>query len=181
MTRSRAQRIEYYLTELPGAAGINRDILSQYHSSRDCPELERSHYFEGRYENIYLPEWRVPALQPVFATARQAAARFLRREHDDLAVGFWFNEMGPGHRTLPHRHDDDDELMSGVYYVRVPEAAGELILTQGAAVTRVTPREGMFVLFPPQVLHEVSENRSGETRLSIGMNFGVRRARHGSG
>jgi ectoine hydroxylase-related dioxygenase (phytanoyl-CoA dioxygenase family) len=39
----------------------------------------------------------------------------------------------------------------------------------------------MFVLFPPQVVHEVSANRSGATRLSIGMNLGVRPARNDSG
>jgi hypothetical protein len=30
------------------------------------------------------------------------------------------------------------------------------------------------VFFPPQVLHEVTENLSNATRMSIGMNFGVR-------
>jgi hypothetical protein len=180
MTGLREYRIEYYVTELPEAAQVNAAILDQYRALADSAELKRSHYFEGRYENIYVPEQRLPALQPVLAAARRGASRFLRREQRDLAVGFWLNEMGPGHRTLPHSHDEDDELVSGVYYVRVPEDSGELILTQGAAVTRVTAREGMFVFFPPQVVHEVSENRSGETRLSIGMNFGVRQAHDAS-
>lgn len=174
MSGQHRYRIEYYVTELPGADQINAALLEQYRALADSPELTRSHYFEGRYENVYVPEQQLPALQPVLAAARQAAGVFLRRDHADLAVGFWFNEMGPGHRTLPHRHDEDDELASGVYYVQVPERSGELILTQGSAVTRVTPRAGMFVFFPPQVEHEVSENLSDATRLSIGMNFGVR-------
>jgi len=173
MSGQHRYRIEYYVTELPGADQVNAALLEQYRALANSPELTRSHYFEGRYENVYIPEQRLPALQPVLAAACQGAGAFLRREHADLAVGFWFNEMGPGHRTLPHRHDEDDELASGVYYVQVPEASGELILTQGSAVTRVTPRAGMFVFFPPQVVHEVSENLSDATRLSIGMNFGV--------
>ena len=173
-------RIEYYVTELPQAAQVNAAILRQYRALADSAELKRSHYFEGRYENIYVPEHSLPALRPVLAAARQGAVRFLRRQQRDLAVGFWFNEMGPGHRTLPHSHDEDDELVSGVYYVQVPADSGELILKQGAAITRITPREGMFVFFAPQVVHEVSENRSGETRLSLGMNFGVRQAYDGS-
>ncbi len=180
MTGLHEYRIEYYVTELSEAAQVNTAILEQYRALADAPELKRSHYFEGRYENIYLPEHSLPALQPVLAAARQAAGRFLRCAQPDLAVGFWFNEMGPGHRTLPHSHDEDDELVSGVYYVRVPEDSGELTLKQGAAVTRITAREGMFVFFPPQVVHEVSENRSGEMRLSIGMNFGVREAHDAS-
>ncbi len=175
MTGSRDYRIEYYVTELPEAAQVNAAVLKQYRALADSAELKRSHYFEGRYENIYVPEPWLPGLKRILAAARQGANRFLRTEHRDLAVGFWLNEMGPGHRTLPHSHDEDDELVSGVYYLRVPENSGELILRKDGAITRVTPREGMFVFFSPQVLHEVSENRSGETRLSIGMNFGVRR------
>jgi len=181
MTRPREYRIEYYVTELPEAARVNAAILQQYRALADSADIKRSHYFEGRYENIYLPEQSLPALQPVLVAARQASGRFLRREARDLAVGFWFNEMGPGHRTLPHSHDEDDELVSGVYYVRVPGNSGDLLLRQGAAVTRITPREGMFVLFPPQVVHEVSANRSGAMRLSIGMNLGVRPAHKDSG
>jgi hypothetical protein len=176
MTGLHEYRIEYYVTALPEAAEGNAAILEQSRALTDSAEIRRSHYFEGRYENIYLPEPSLPALQPVLAAARQAACRFLRRQQPDLAVGFWFNEMGPGHRTLAHSHDEDDELVSGVYYVRVPDDSGELILRQGAAVTRITPQEGMMVLFPPHVVHEVSANQSGATRLSIGMNFGVRRA-----
>lgn len=174
MTRLNEFRIEYFVTELPEAVQVNAAIVAQYRALADSAELKRSHFFGGRYENIYLPEHSLPALRPVLAAARQGASRLLRGEPRDLAVGFWFNEMGPGHRTLPHRHDEDDELVSGVYYLRVPEHSGDLILQQGSAITRVTPREGMFVFFPPQVGHEVSENRSNQTRLSLGMNFGVR-------
>jgi len=174
MTGLHEYRIDYYVTELPGGDAVNAAILKQYRALADSAETKRSHYFAGRYENIYLPERSLPALQPLLAAARQAACRFLRHEQPALAVGFWFNEMLPGHRTLPHSHDEDDELASGVYYVSVPGNSGDLILSQGAAVTRITPREGMLVLFAPQVVHEVSTNLSGATRLSIGMNFGVR-------
>ena len=71
-------------------------------------------------------------------------------------------------------HDEDDELVSGVYYVQVPRDTGELLLTHGDVSTRVQPVAGQFVFFAPDVLHEVTENRSTETRLSIGMNFGIR-------
>ncbi len=174
MQQLNAYRIQVYVKPLAGAADINRAILAEYAAVRDDPALQRSHFFAGRYENVYVPETRMPALQPVLAAARRGAAEYLQQTGLALSVGFWLNEMGPGHVTLPHRHDEDGELVSGVYYVQVPEDSGELVLTHGAIRTRVTPVAGQFVFFPPNVLHEVTENRSTQIRLSIGMNFGIR-------
>ncbi len=168
-------RVQCYLVQLPDAAAVNREILLQYRAASGDPQLQRTHYFEGRYENIYIPRARIPALEPVLEAARQGAARFLQRAPLELSVGFWFNEMGPGHVTLPHHHEEDDELASGVYYVNVPPDSGDLVLEQGAAETRISPREGMLVFFPPDVVHRVTENRSDGVRLSIGMNFGRRK------
>jgi len=162
--------------ELADAQGINDAVWSQYQDVRDDPDLRRTHHFEGRYENIYVGEGQIPALKPVLQVAREGAARFLHQKDISLSVGFWINDMGPGHVTVPHTHDEDDELVSAVYYVRVPENSGDLVLTRGAASTRITARQGMFVFFAPDVMHEVTENRSGTTRLSIGMNFGIRSA-----
>jgi len=176
MSRLQEYRVECYLMELADAQGINDAVWSQYQSVRDDPDLRRTHHFEGRYENIYVGEEQMPALKPVLQVARLGAARFLHQKDICLSVGFWINDMGPGHVTVPHTHDEDDELVSAVYYVRVPENSGDLVLTRGAASTRITARQGMFVFFAPDVMHEVTANKSTATRLSIGMNFGIRSA-----
>jgi len=174
MTRLQEYRVECYVMELAAAQGINDAVWSQYQDVRDDPGLRRTHYFAGRYENIYVGEGQIPALEPVLQAARQGAARFLNQKEISLSVGFWINDMGPGQVTVPHSHDEDDELVSAVYYVRVPENSGDLVLTRGVAVTRITARPGLFVFFAPDVMHEVTENQSGGTRLSIGMNFGIK-------
>ena len=174
MSEPTSYRAQCYVKELPDAERIYARIVAGYAALRDDPDLERSHFFAGRYENIYVPEARLPALQPVLAAARRGAAEFLGKPGLQLSMGFWFNDMGPGHVTLAHRHDEDDELASGVYYVDVPEDSGELVLTQHAVTARIVPRAGRFVFFPPDVLHEVTVNRSSGSRLSIGMNFGIR-------
>jgi len=174
MIRLREYRVEIYVMELADVQGINDAVCSQYQHVRDDPGLRRTHHFEGRYENIYVGEDRIPALKPVLKAARQAAAHFLQQAEINLSAGFWINDMGPGHVTVPHSHDEDDELVSAVYYVKVPENSGDLVLTRGVAVTRITARPGMFVFFAPDVMHEVTENKSGEMRLSIGMNFGIK-------
>ena len=166
-------RIQYHVVALPDSERINAAIMVEFAALRDDPELKRSHYFGGRYENLYVPRQRLPSLAPVLAAGCKGAAEYLGQPDLSLSVGFWINEMGPGHVTLPHSHDEDDELVSGVYYVYVPEDSGELILQQGSTKNRVTPIEGEFVFFQPDIVHEVTENRSQQVRLSIGMNFGV--------
>jgi hypothetical protein len=83
--------------------------------------------------------------------------------------------MPPGAVTTVHSHDDYDELLSGVYYVSVPQNSGNLIIQQQNRQYVITPQQGMFVFFAPDALHEVSENMSAEDRLSIGINFGKRK------
>lgn len=168
-------RMQCYVAKLDDAKRINEALIADFEALRNDPDLRRSHYFGGRYENIYIPRSRIPALAPVLNAAQVAAADYLRRSGDELSVGFWFNEMGPGHSTLPHRHDEDDELASCVYYISVPENSGELILRQGGLTTHVTPVEGEFVFFSPGIVHEVTDNKSQQTRLSVGMNFGIHR------
>jgi len=159
------------ILEVSGGMQLNPSIISQYRDASAAGDLERTHLFGGRYENIYVPLPRVPALGAVLQVAKRAAGQFLDRQLP-LAVGFWFNEMGPGHVTLPHRHDEDDELVSGVYYLQVPPDSGDLVLGEGAARQVLRAQAGRLILFPPNVVHEVTRNNSAETRLSIGMNFG---------
>ncbi len=165
--------MQCYVAALDDAERINAALIANFEALRNDPGLKRSHYFGGRYENLYIPRSRIPSLAPMLSAAQVAAAAYLRRSGEDLSVGFWFNEMGPGHSTLPHSHDEDDELASCVYYVRVPENSGELILRQEGLSTHVTPVEGRFVFFSPKIIHEVTENKSRQMRLSVGMNFGV--------
>ena len=83
--------------------------------------------------------------------------------------------MTPGAVTTVHSHDDNDELLSAVYYVSVAENSGNLIIHEDNKQHSITPEQGMFVFFAPDVVHEVSENLSSHERLSIAINFGKRR------
>ena len=175
MTTHHTFTIHYRVTRVADSESLNEALRAQYRALKDAghEEMTYSHYFEGRYENIYVPDTVLTTVRPLLETARREAATFLQRETLPDA-GFWMNEMAPGHVTLAHRHDADDELLSGVYYVDVPEHSGDLVLEQGRVTTRIQPQAGMLVLFPPDVLHHVTQNLGEKTRLSIGMNFGVR-------
>jgi hypothetical protein len=173
------QNARLYFGTLDGAAALNRALADGFARWAEHPETERSHYFGDRYENVYVSAERIPELAQVLAAARRLAGEALGLAPDRLGVGFWFNAMGPGQCTLPHTHDDADELLSGVYYVEVPPDSGDLVIQDRHARTTVTPCPGMFVLFPPDLPHEVTDNRSDRPRLSIGMNFGLATARPG--
>lgn len=136
----------------------------------------QSHYFAGRYENVYIAAAQLPALAIILDHARQHAATILHYPVAQLRIGHWFNIMQRGEVTLPHTHDDDDELLSGVYYLQVPAQAGELVLTLGTQREVIAPCAGRFIFFSPQLQHEVTRHPHVTPRISIGFNVGLLQA-----
>lgn len=151
---------------------LNDAITQGFLKHRDNPDRQ-SHFFHGRFENIYIDQTKIPALKILFKCARHAASKILDRPAEKLKYGFWFNQMYPGHITTPHSHDDDNELLSCVYYCQVPEHSGNLILHTADGEKCITPKVGMLAYFHPTMVHEVTENQSSSNRLSLAMNFGA--------
>ena len=148
----------------------NPAILATFAALDAAKALTGSHFFGGRWENQYAPRAAVPALEPVLHYAQRCAADVMQQPPAALRIGFWFNATHPGQSTAPHTHDDFDECLSGVYYVRTPPDSGDLRL--GEAAIRLRPREGGLVLFDPALIHYVDTHRGQGMRLSVGMNFG---------
>jgi len=156
----------------PAAEALNKALIAGFEAFADAPGTRKSHYFSGRYENIYISAEQLPAYAELLSIARGQAAEMLAVKTEKLRAGGWFNAMGPGQSTTLHRHDDDDEVLSCVYYIDVPANSGELVLLGEQGPVTVQPEVGSFVFFAPNLEHEVTENRSEQLRLSIGMNFG---------
>lgn len=164
---------------MPDSTEINRQIMQGYKPLREQDMVKRSHFFGGRYENLYIERGRIPAIASVLEQA-ESYARAILQAAQKIRSGFWLNDMGPGQVTSEHDHDDYDEMLSGVYYVMVPENSGDLVVVDKHSRTIVTPQAGMFVFFAPSVVHSVSINNSDERRISIGMNFGPVTEKSGS-
>jgi len=160
------------IQELPDFKNINQQLIIGLNEFIDQDSTRKSHHFFGRYENIYIDTDKIPALAEVLDSAKRFSAEILHCDVRDLKAGLWFNVMNPGDKTTLHRHDDDDELLSAVYYVQVAEKSGTLRLKKMPVEIRVTPKTGMFVFFKPDMPHEVSENVSKERRISLGINIG---------
>lgn len=164
------------------ATNINREIFDGFLQQKDNEDIHKTHLFGGRYENIYMTEQHIPQLKILMDEAISHAGQIL--DVTGLRAGYWFNDMPPGASTTLHTHDDDDELLSAVYYVYVPEDSGNLIiyddrLESDGKKIEIQSRTGDFIFFKPDVRHEVSKNKSAEHRLSIGINFGLDNDRTG--
>lgn len=161
-------------TKLPHADRVNPALISAFEREKQALDVRRTHHFGGRFENIYIPGQRLPELVPLREFAVKAATRVLQLS--PLRYGFWFNETAPGHGTSLHTHEEDEELLSAVYYLTCPEDSGRLVLHHDGGRITVTPRPGLLVLFPPDLPHEVEKNIGQGTRLSVAFNFGPPRS-----
>ncbi|MEZ5540800.1 MAG: putative 2OG-Fe(II) oxygenase [Pseudomonadota bacterium] len=151
---------------------LNTRLYARYLAVAGAGRVRQTHHFAGRFENTYIDLDDIPDMARVLDVFRAQGGAWLGRGPDSLKAGFWFNAMGPGHVTAPHHHDENDELLSAVYYIRVPENSGALILYNSATPVSVQPEEGKLVMFGPGVMHEVTANNSSELRLSVAMNIG---------
>lgn len=160
----------------PACLAQHEPIIRRLFALKDTPQAHKSHFFAGRYENIYLACEAIPELGSILDAALMHAARLLDCEKSDLQLGFWFNLMHQGDVTLPHAHDDDDELLSGTYYLQIPPGSGKLQLALPAGIRVIEPVAGNFVFFHPGIEHEVTQHHNASPRISIGMNIGPRRS-----
>lgn len=150
----------------------NTGLYARFLELAGTGQIRGTHYAGGRFENSYIEELLIPEIASILTLIKQHAGRHLGLKEAALKAGFWFNAMGPGQRTLPHHHDENDELLSAVYYIRVPENSGDLILHVAGDRISIRPQEGKLVMFAPAMVHEVTTNLSQELRLSVAVNIG---------
>ena len=106
-----------------------RTITQRFFTLKEHSDTDKSHYFNGRFENIYPPKALFPELDSLLSNFKQLAEEILKT-NKQLGLSFWFNEMAPGNSTTLHTHDEDGELLSVVIYFTVPKNSGTFIFTQ---------------------------------------------------
>ena len=152
--------------------GLNGRLYDRFMAFYGTDRTRQSHPFVGRFVNIYIDQADIPDIATVLDVLKQQAAQMLGIPVAGLKAGFWFNAMDAGQRTSLHHHDENDELLSAVYYIRVPADSGDLVLHDDDRTVRIQPQEGKLVMFAPGVLHEVTTYCGKELRLSVAMNVG---------
>lgn len=129
--------------------------------------------------------------RPEFAllaqTVRQSFAHVFQQmtgEEIPFHCEGWVNLHHRGAYNVAHLHQG--VLLSGAFYLTVPEGSGDLVLRdprpgvmlspfQGpgpncARYVRIVPRTGLLVVFPNWLEHEVTPHEADTPRVSIGMN-----------
>ncbi len=144
-----------------------------------------------------LPE-RMPEFTELKMHLDKAAAAFAEALHWDmdgleLALdAIWVNVLGEGGHHSGHIHPGS--VISGTYYVRVPEGAGRIkfedprlpmmmaapqLLDDAPEAARrfvyVTPAKGQCLIWESWLRHEVVAGETEEARISVSFNYAVRR------
>mgnify|MGYP003340216308 FL=1 len=146
-----------------------------------------------------LDSWQSPPLEPdnMFNTYSGDLQRLVDEYKitGDMTIKYiWVNvNSTSGYNTL-HHHGVITPL-SGVFYIKVPENSGDIVFHRPTHLCgstfyrnisdefhgenktmpeyRITPKEGMIVLFPSYLWHLVEPNTSGGDRISISFNISM--------
>ena len=156
----------------PRADSVNGPLADAFTCLRETDFERRTHFIAGRFENLYVQKTRLPGIEAVLKFARSQAGRLLEIAPGSLRCGFWLNAMEPAQSTSRHSHDENNELLSGVYYVTAPRDSGDVVFHDDGSKTRICPLAGLMLLFPPDLPHSVEPNMSDDLRLSIAFNIG---------
>ena len=87
---------------------------------------------------------------------------------------FWFNIARPGESTGWHDHKDRS-VLSGVYYLKVPDNAGDILFRKRdkdkIVEWNIRSETGKLILFHSNIEHSVTINKSNHDRISIAFNL----------
>lgn len=122
--------------------------------------------------------------------AIKAVAKEIKADKLNFSMNGWVNVNPPGGYIGPHAHPNG--LISGSYYVNVPDTKGlggaiEFIAPHPVGYMagwikapmlvdkiRVHPKPGEVLLFPSQLMHWVLPNDSEEDRVTVAFNLAAK-------
>lgn len=109
----------------------------------------------------------------------------MTEKHSDRKLTAWANIHDEGGFNTQHNHPGC--LLSGCFYLSVPEGSGQLVLIDPRPavnisvldgtgpncrrVHRVNPEEGLLIVFPNWLEHSVEPHENELPRISIAMNM----------
>ena len=157
----------------------NNDIIDQVDQNKE--NLTFSHKINGRWENQYLSIDHVPQLKKIFHFACKVGKKIIGKPlvvpYKEMGLPmdeFWFNIARPGESTGWHDHKDRS-VLSGVYYLKVPDNAGDILFRKRdkdkIVEWNIRSETGKLILFHSNIEHSVTINKSNHDRISIAFNL----------
>ena len=138
---------------------------------------------------LYEMKWLYDEMRNLVMEANQKCSEIdsVFKQHleksDNLDYNIWTNVNEVGSKNVIHSHKGD--AWAGIYYVQA-EDTGNLLFHNPANLLNdckfnspfvrglgIQPKDGMLVLWPGWIPHEVIENKSNRQRINIawGINF----------
>jgi uncharacterized protein (TIGR02466 family) len=189
-----------YRADNAGSLKLNADleVASLSLATDDSAGLKWSekHGYPGytSYASLNDLAWRIPTFKKLTNMIDRHAAAFAKSLHWDFKGGkpvcdsLWVNVMPEGGSHTSHIHPN--AVISGTYYVTVPEGAGPIVyedprLAMLMAVPPLksnaprelkrhiseTPKPGTLLLWESWLRHEVPLNRAEGNRISVSFNY----------
>ena len=157
----------------------NDGIIDQVDQNKE--NLTFSHKINGRWENQYLSIDHVPQLKKIFHFACKVGKKIIGKPlvvpYKEMGLPmdeFWFNIARPGESTGWHDHKDKS-VLSGVYYLKVPDNAGDILFRKRdkdkIVEWNIRSETGKLILFHSNIEHSVTINKSNHDRISIAFNL----------
>ena len=157
----------------------NDDIIDLVDQNKE--NLTFSHKINGRWENQYLSIDHVPQLKKIFHFACKVGKKIIGKPlvvpYKEMGLPmdeFWFNIARPGESTGWHDHKDRS-VLSGVYYLKVPDNAGDILFRKRdkdkIVEWNIRSETGKLILFHSNIEHSVKINKSNHDRISIAFNL----------
>jgi len=156
-------------------------ILHEFH--KNTKHHTHTHFINNRWENIYLNPKYIPSILPLLSKIHSIAIKTFHTKlapHQTLVIPhellgyekneFWFNVALLGESTGVHNHNGK-ALISGVYYLQVPENCGNIVFLKGnKEKLEISPKSGKLLLFPSELDHCVQNNMGNDKRISVAFN-----------
>ena len=156
-------------------------ILDEFHNNTD--NHTHTHFINNRWENIYINPQKIPSVLPLLSKIISEAIKEYHhrlKPHQTLVIPhellgyekneFWFNSALPGEYTGVHNHNGK-AIISGVYYLQVPEKSGNVIfIHENKEELEIPAKPGKLIFFPAGLDHYVNENKGSVKRISMSFN-----------
>jgi len=108
--------------------------------------------------------FKEPKFKILIDKIMDASKKFIKIECDLIPLNFWVMEYEKGNHALKHNHWP--ATLSAVYYIDVEENSSPIIFENDIVIN---PKNGMLILFPSIVNHEVPPSKGKRIVASINL------------
>lgn len=138
-------------------------------------EIKKSGDKQDHKTNVkaYMTDWNMSGKpgfdkfeEHVIAITKFLSKKYYRREIQPRISDMWGMIYNKGNYAITHDHWP--ALWSGVYYIKAPKNSGDLLFPQ--LKQKITPTDGMLVIFDGATRHGVGESFSDDERIAVSFN-----------